>query len=161
MLQLYDNVASGNAYKVRLMLAHLDLSYERIPVSVTDRSNRQDLFAGKNPALRIPVLRLEDGRFLGESNAIVWYLAEGTPYLPDDRYERGQVLQWMFFEQYDHDPTLRWRGSSCITAASRRNTLSSSRRNRGLATRRYAPWISAWPSPSSSPPPITPSDGRR
>lgn len=106
MLQLYDNVASGNAYKVRLMLAHLDLSYERIPVSVTDRSNRQDLFAGKNPALRIPVLRLEDGRFLGESNAIVWYLAEGTPYLPDDRYERGQVLQWMFFEQYDHEPNV-------------------------------------------------------
>lgn len=106
MLQLYDNVASGNAYKVRLMLAHLDLPYERIPVSVTDRSDRQDLFAGKNPALRIPVLRLEDGRFLAESNAIIWYLAEGTSYLPDDRYGRGQVLQWMFFEQYDHEPNV-------------------------------------------------------
>ncbi len=106
MLQLYDNPASGNAYKVRLMLAHLDLPYERIPVSVTDRSNREELFGDKNPALRIPVLRLEDGRFLGESNAIIWYLAEGTPYLPDTRFERARVLQWMFFEQYDHEPNV-------------------------------------------------------
>ncbi len=106
MLQLYDNAVSGNAYKVRLMLAHLELPYERIPISVTDRSNREELFAGKNPALRIPVLRLEDGRFLGESNAIIWYLAERTPYLPDGRYERAQVLQWMFYEQYDHEPAV-------------------------------------------------------
>ncbi len=106
MLQLYDNAASGNAYKVRLMLAHLDLPYERIPVSVTDRSNRQELFGDKNPAQRIPVLRLEDGRFLAESNAIIWYLAEGTPYLPDDRFRRARVLQWMFFEQYDHEPNV-------------------------------------------------------
>jgi len=106
VLQLYDNAVSGNAYKVRLMLAHLEMAYERIPVSVTDRSNREGLFAGKNPALRIPVLRLDDGRFLAESNAIIWYLAEGTSYLPDDRYERAQVLQWMFFEQYDHEPSI-------------------------------------------------------
>ena len=106
MLTLYDNAVSGNAYKVRLMLAHLHLPYERIELSVTDRSNRDEILGGKNPSLRIPTLQLEDGRWLGESNAILHYLAEGTPYLPDDRYERAQTLQWMFFEQYDHEPNV-------------------------------------------------------
>ncbi|MGD8330936.1 MAG: glutathione S-transferase family protein [Acidobacteriota bacterium] len=106
MLTLYDNAVSGNAYKVRLMLAHLDLPYERIELSVTDRSNREEVLGDKNPALRIPTLQLDDGRWLGESNAIMHYLAEGTPYLPDGRYERAETLQWMFFEQYDHEPNV-------------------------------------------------------
>jgi len=106
VLKLYDNAVSGNAYKVRLMLAHLDLPYERIELSVTDRSNREEVLGGKNPALRIPTLQLEDGRWLGESNAIIHYLAEGTPYLPGDRFERAVTLQWMFFEQYDHEPNV-------------------------------------------------------
>lgn len=103
---LYDNEVSGNCYKVRLMLAHLGLDYERVDVSVAERDNREELLGGVNPAARIPVLRLDDGRHLAESNAIIWYLAEGTQYLPEDRFQRAQVLQWMFFEQYDHEPNI-------------------------------------------------------
>jgi len=106
LLTLYDNPVSGNAYKVRLMLAHLGLDYERIELSVVDRSDRETRLGGKNPALRIPVLELDDGRHLGESNAILCYLGEGTPYLPEDRFERAKALQWMFFEQYDHEPNV-------------------------------------------------------
>jgi len=106
VLKLYDNPVSGNAYKVRMMLAHLGMRYERIELSVTDRSDREERLGGKNPSLRVPVLEFEDGRCLGESNAILCYLAEGTDYLPDDAFERAQVLQWMFFEQYDHEPNV-------------------------------------------------------
>jgi glutathione S-transferase len=101
---LYDSAVSGNCYKVRLMLAHLGCSYERHEVDVIDRSNRAQLLAGLNPALRVPTLVLDDGRSLAESNAILWYLAEGTSYLPDDRFERAKILQWLFFEQYSHEP---------------------------------------------------------
>jgi glutathione S-transferase len=103
---LYDSAVSGNAYKVRLLLAHLGLDYDRIELSVTDRSNRPDVLGDKNPALRIPVLQFDDGTTLAESNAILCYLAEGTEYLPADRLERARVLQWMFFEQYDHEPNI-------------------------------------------------------
>jgi glutathione S-transferase len=75
-------------------------------VDVVDRSNRLELLGGKNPALRVPTLQLEDGTYLAESNAILWYFADGTPYLPDDRLERARVLQWLFFEQYDVEPNL-------------------------------------------------------
>jgi glutathione S-transferase len=105
-VRLYDNSVSGNAYKVRLLLAQLGLECERIELSVVDRSNRPDVLGGKNPALRIPVLEFDDGTTLAESNAILMYLAEGTPYLPADRLQRAQVLQWMFFEQYDHEPNI-------------------------------------------------------
>jgi glutathione S-transferase len=71
-----------------------------------DRSNRPDVLGGLNPALRVPTLVLEDGRPLAESGAILWYFAEGTRFVPDDPYERAQVLQWMFFEQYDLEPTI-------------------------------------------------------
>ena len=103
---LYDSPVSGNCYKVRLLLAHLGVPYERRSVDVVDRSNRPELLGGLNPALRVPTLVLDDGRALGESGAICWYFAEGTRFVPDDRYERAQVLQWMFFEQYDHEPAL-------------------------------------------------------
>ena len=73
---------------------------------MTDRSNRPDLLGGLNPALRVPTIVLDDGRSLGESNAILWYFGEGTHYAPNDRYERAQVLQWQFFEQYDHEPNI-------------------------------------------------------
>jgi glutathione S-transferase len=101
---LYNSQVSGNCYKVRLLLAHLGLEYERREVDVVDRSNRAELLADLNPALRVPTLVLDDGRPLAESNAILVYFGEGTPYLPDDRYERAQVLQWLFFEQYSHEP---------------------------------------------------------
>ena len=101
---LYDSAGSGNCYKVRLLLAHLGVEYERRPVDVVDRSDRQQLLGHLNPALRVPTLVLDDGRPLAESDAILVYFAEGTPYLPRDRYARAQVLQWLFFEQYSHEP---------------------------------------------------------
>jgi glutathione S-transferase len=101
---LYDSAVSGNCYKVRQLFAHLGIEYERRAVSVIDRSNRLELLGGLNPGLRVPTLVLDDGRSLAESNAITCYFAEGTPYLPEDRFERAQVLQWLFFEQYSHEP---------------------------------------------------------
>lgn len=101
---LYDNRVSGNCYKVRLLCAQLGLPLERREMDVLDRSNRPELLGRLNPALRVPTLVLDDGRPLAESDAIMFYLAEGTEYLPDDRYERAQVLQWCMFEQYSHEP---------------------------------------------------------
>jgi glutathione S-transferase len=101
---LYDSAVSGNCYKVRLLLAQLGLPYERCDVDVVDRSGRRDLLGELNPGLRVPTLVLDDGRPLGESDAILMYLGEGTPYVPEDRYLRAQVLQWLFFEQYSHEP---------------------------------------------------------
>ena len=101
---LYDSAVSGNCYKVRQVFAHLGIAYERREVSVIDRSGRRELLGALNPGLRVPTLVLDDGRSLGESDAIMFYFAEGSPYLPDDRFERAQVLQWLFFEQYSHEP---------------------------------------------------------
>ena len=103
---LYDSPVSGNCYKVRLLLAHLGIPYERRALDVVDRSDRLDVLGGLNPALRVPTLVLDDGRPLAESGAILWYFGEGTTFVPSDRYERAQVLQWMFFEQYDHEPAI-------------------------------------------------------
>ena len=103
---LYDSRVSGNCYKVRLLLAHLGVEYERREVDVVDRSGRLELLGELNPGLRVPTLVLDDGRSLGESNAILWYLAGGTKYLPQDPFELAQVLQWMFFEQYSHEPNI-------------------------------------------------------
>ena len=103
---LYDSAVSGNCYKVRLLLAKLGVPYERRELSVVDRSDRPGILGALNPALRVPTIVLDDGRALAESNAIISYFAEGTEYLPDDRFERAKVLQWLFFEQYDHEPTI-------------------------------------------------------
>ncbi len=101
---LYDSPVSGNCYKVRLLLAHLGLGYERRELDVVDRSNRKDVLGDLNPGLRVPTLVLDDGRALGESGAILWYFGDGTRYVPTDPFERAKVLQWMFFEQYSHEP---------------------------------------------------------
>ena len=101
---LYNSQVSGNCYKVRLLLAQLGLDYECRELSVVDRTNRKELLGELNPGLRVPTLVLDDGRPLAESNAIIWYFADGTPYLPSDSYERAKVLQWLFFEQYSHEP---------------------------------------------------------
>jgi glutathione S-transferase len=103
---LYNSPVSGNCYKVRLLLTRLGLAYERHDLDVVDRSDRPEVLGSLNPALRVPVLVLDDGRPLAESDAILWYLAAGTPYLPDDRYAEAQVLQWLFFEQYQHEPNI-------------------------------------------------------
>jgi glutathione S-transferase len=101
---LYNSQVSGNCYKVRLLFAHLGIDYERREMDVLDRSNRREVLGALNPALRIPTLVLDDGRTLGESNAIIFHFAEGTQYLPEDSFQRAQVLQWLFFEQYSHEP---------------------------------------------------------
>jgi glutathione S-transferase len=103
---LYDSQVSGNCYKVRLLFSHLGIAYERREMDVVDRSNRKEVLGALNPGLRVPTLVLDDGRSLGESNAITWYFADGTEYLPEDRFERAQVLQWLFFEQYSHEPNI-------------------------------------------------------
>jgi len=103
---LYDSPVSGNCYKVRLLLAHLGIPYERRTVDVIDRSNRRELLGHLNPGLTVPTLVLDDGRPLGESAAILWYFGEGTRFVPEDAYGRAQVLQWMFFEQYQLEPTI-------------------------------------------------------
>src|SRR5581483_10011864 len=103
---LYNSQVSGNCYKVRLLFAHLGIEYERRELDVIDRSNRPEVLGDLNPALRVPTLVLDDGRALAESNAILNYFAEGTEYLPEDRFERAQVLQWQFFEQYEVEPNI-------------------------------------------------------
>ena len=103
---LYDSQVSGNCWKVRQLFAHLGIEYERRELSVIDRSNRAEVIGEKNPALRVPTLVFDDGRTLGESNAITFYFADGTEYLPDDRFDRAKVLQWQFFEQYDVEPNI-------------------------------------------------------
>ncbi|MFZ1997421.1 MAG: glutathione S-transferase family protein [Solirubrobacteraceae bacterium] len=106
MIKLYDSAVSGNCYKVRLLLTKLGIAFERQELSVFDRSDRPDVLGALNPALRVPTLVLDDGRSLGESNAILWYFGDGTEFVPTDPYERAQVMQWQFFEQYDHEPNL-------------------------------------------------------
>jgi glutathione S-transferase len=105
-LLLYNSQDSGNCYKVRLLLGQLGIEYERREMDVVDRSNRHEVLGELNPALRVPTLVLDDGRPLAESNAILFYFAQGTPYLPEDGYELAQVLQWLFFEQYSHEPNI-------------------------------------------------------
>jgi glutathione S-transferase len=105
-MRLYNSQLSGNCWKARQILAHRGISYERVELDVVDRSNRRDVLGGKNPALRVPTLELDDGEFLAESNAILWYLADGTGYLPEAPLERARVLQWMFFEQYEVEPAI-------------------------------------------------------
>jgi glutathione S-transferase len=112
MYRLHDNASSGNAYKVRLLLTQLGIPFERIEYD-TDRGETRtpDFLLMKNANGRVPVLELPDGRCLAESNAILWYLAEGTPFLPmahgeEGRWQRAQVQQWLFFEQYSHEPNI-------------------------------------------------------
>jgi glutathione S-transferase len=104
MLTLYDYLDSGNGYKVRLMLAQLGLHYRYVDVDIMQGETRTQEFLARNPNGRIPTLQLPDGEYLSESDAILWYLADGTDFLPAGRFARAQVLQWMFFEQYSHEP---------------------------------------------------------
>ena len=106
MLRLYDYLASGNAYKVRLLLHQLGIPFERVETDIVRGETRTPEFLARNPNGRIPTLELEDGTHLAESNAILFYLAEGTPFLPATRLERALVLQWMCFEQYSHEPNI-------------------------------------------------------
>ena len=100
-MRLYDYTGSGNCYKARLLLAQLGAEYERVPLDIFDGDTLTPEFAKLNPRREVPVLELDDGRVLIESNAILWYLATGTPYLPDDPAEQSDVLRWLIYEQTD------------------------------------------------------------
>ncbi|WP_311032322.1 glutathione S-transferase family protein [Mesorhizobium koreense] len=104
MITLYGSLDSGNCYKPRLLAAKLGLPFRHVEISSRDGSTRTDAFLARNPNGKVPLLELEDGRLLWESNAILLYMAEGTRFLPSDRYGRGVVHQWLFFEQYSHEP---------------------------------------------------------
>ena len=106
MLTLYGFLRSGNVYKVRLLLAHLRIPHRRIEVSqLTGDTSRPD-FRAINPIGKVPTLVFDDGRMLSESGAILHYLAAGTRFWPEDRWQQAQVLRWMFFEQYSHEPAI-------------------------------------------------------
>jgi glutathione S-transferase len=147
-LLLYNAQVSGNCYKARLLLAQLGVGYERREIDVIDRSGRSDSLGEINPAQQVPTLVLDDGRPLAESNAILWYLGLDTRYLPDDDFDRAKVLQWMFFEQYSHEPNIAvvryW--VSIATARPRESVIEARRKagyealdamERELATREY------------------------
>lgn len=105
-MKLYDDPMSGNGYKARLLLAHLSLPYQYIPVDILRGESRTKEFLQKNLNGRIPVLELDDGRHLPESNAILYFLSQGSAYWPVEPYAQAQVMQWLFFEQYSHEPNI-------------------------------------------------------
>jgi len=104
MIRLYDYLPSGNGYKVRLLLTQLAVPFERVELDIIKGETRTPEFLRKFPNGRIPAVEIEDEKLLFESNAIIAYLAEGTPFMQIDRFQRAQVLQWLFFEQYSHEP---------------------------------------------------------
>lgn len=104
MLTVYGDLQSGNCYKIKLLLSQLGLPHDWVHVDIREKQTRTPEFLAKNPNGKIPLLELEEGGCLAESNAILHYLAEGTPFLPSERFEHAQVLQWLFFEQYSHEP---------------------------------------------------------
>ncbi len=104
MITVHGFSSSGNCHKVRLLLEQLGRDYRWIEVDSSKGETRMPGFLAKNPNGRVPVIELDDGRILAESNAILCWLAEGTPYLPGDAWQRAQALAWMFFEQYSHEP---------------------------------------------------------
>lgn len=106
MYKLYSMQRSGNSYKARLAMALLNIPYERVEVDILRGESRTPDFLRKNPSGQVPLLEVTAGRFLAESNAILWYIAGGTPIAPDDRIDRAEILQWMFFEQHALEPNI-------------------------------------------------------
>lgn len=106
MITLYDFLDSGNGYKVRLLLALLGRSYRLVELDIDRGETRTEDFLAKNPNGRVPALEFADGQVLTESNAILFYLAQGTRFWPQDPWAQAQVLQWLFFEQYSHEPNV-------------------------------------------------------
>jgi len=106
LLRVYGDMQSGNCYKIKLLLNHLDMPHEWQHVDIMKGESRTPAYLARNPNGRIPLLELPDGRRLAESNAILNFLANGTALLPDDPWMRAQILQWQFFEQYSHEPSI-------------------------------------------------------
>ena len=106
MYKLYDFLPSGNGYKVRLLLTQLQIPFELIELNIIDGETRTPEFLAKNPNGKIPLLEIASNKFLSESNAILYYLSQETEYFPQDKYQQTQVMQWLFFEQYSHEPNI-------------------------------------------------------
>jgi len=123
MYTLYDYPPSGNCYKPRLLMNQLEMTFERVTIDTQTSQTRTPEFLLINPNGKVPALKLQDGTIMTESNAILWYLAENTTFLPESRLKRAQVLQWMFFEQYSHEPYI----------ATLRNWISYSNQSEELA----------------------------
>jgi len=104
MLKLYGMSASGNCHKVKLLLQQLQMPYQWQEVDILKGESRVENFLAMNPGGQVPTLEIEAGKYLAESNAILCYLAEGTPYYSSDPYLKAQTLSWMFYEQYSHEP---------------------------------------------------------
>jgi glutathione S-transferase len=147
-LRLYDYVASANCFKVRLLLAQLARDYERVPIDIFDGDTLTDEFARLNPFRSTPVLQLEDGRVLIESNAILWYLASGTEFLPHDAVGQAEVCRWLIYEQSDVMPMIGGLRFRLITGRLGHDSEPAERRRAGgqdvlrfldqhLATRRF------------------------
>lgn len=129
-MRLYDYAASCNCYKVRLLLAHLGVAYERIPVDIFAGETLTDDYARINPARSTPVLEV-DGRYLPESNAILTFLAEGTPYLPADAFERARVIGWLIYEQTDIVPMIGGLRFRLLTGRLTASDRDAERRRKG------------------------------
>jgi glutathione S-transferase len=106
MYTLYSMQRSGNSYKVRLALAQIGVPYRKVEVDILQGESRTPEFIAMNPSGQIPLLEVAPGRFLAESNAILWYLAHGSPLVPDDKIFRAEAMQWMFFEQHSLEPNI-------------------------------------------------------
>src|SRR5256885_3331666 len=106
MYTLYSMQRSGNSYKARLALAQLDIPYRRVEIDILRGESRTPEFLAKNPSGQIPLLEVAPGRYIAESNAILWYVAGGTALAPEDRIDRAEALQWMFFEQHSLEPNI-------------------------------------------------------
>jgi glutathione S-transferase len=114
MYKVYGMASSGNCYKVKLALEQLRIPYQWEEIDIMQGTTRQPAFLSINPNGRVPTLELEPGKYLPESNAILCYLADGTPLWPADRFERAQTLQWLFFEQYSHEPYVAVARFICV-----------------------------------------------
>ncbi len=106
MYRLYDFLPSGNGYKVRLLLTQLAIPFVLVELDILREETRTEDFLAKNPNGKIPVLETAPNKFIAESNAILYYLSQDTPYFSQDREEQTQILQWLFFEQYSHEPNI-------------------------------------------------------
>ena len=109
MPTIYGMADSGNCYKPRLLMAKLGRQFRHVEVSSHDGGTRAEAFTAKNPNAMVPLLEFDDGRVLAESNAILLHLGEGTGFIPEDSYERALAYQWLFFEQYSHEPYIAVR----------------------------------------------------
>src|SRR5687768_6211716 len=130
MLTLYSMQRSGNAYKPRLLMALLGIPFRIVEVNTYDGSTRQPEFLAKNPIGKVPLLEFPDGRRLAESNAMLLHLAEATTYMPGDAFHRAKAYEWLFFEQYSHEPAIAVRRS--ILTAPERAALRTPERLKSL-----------------------------